>query len=65
MIRDLVASQTNGKKIIEVLIGGEVKVWVPMIAVKAFLINKDGDIERVQAVRVRNIAKEIYEDKNK
>ncbi len=58
MTKDLLAIETKGNKIIEVLIGDEVKVWIPVMATKLYIININGEIHQVQELRVRDLTEE-------
>lgn len=56
MITDNLSVDTNGKKIIEVLVDN---MWVRAMATDLRIINKNIDLIRVQAIRVRDLEEEI------
>jgi hypothetical protein len=59
MIKDVQAERTNGKEIIEALVvNGETRVWIPVMATKMVMISKNGDLDKVEAIRVRKFKDE-------
>ena len=59
MIIDQVNEESNGKKIIEVLIGGNgVSVWVPVMATDLRVMSQDYELSKVKEIHVRNLEEE-------
>lgn len=54
MIIDEQARKTNDEEIIEVLIGNKkAKVWIPVRATSLYIVNKNQELNKVEAVRLR------------
>lgn len=58
MIKDCHAIKTKNKEIIEVLIGDSAKVWIPIMGTSLYLIDREGELNKVQEVRVRYLYEE-------
>ncbi len=58
MVKDEIAIKSKNKQIIEALVGHKVKVWVPIMATQLYMVDKNGEIGKVEAVRVRNFENE-------
>jgi len=54
-MNDELYNQTKGKKSIEILVDN---MWVPALATDLRILNRDHDLVRVQAIRVRDLKKE-------
>lgn len=53
------SNKKNKSMIIEVLVGTlKTKVWVPIMATQAYLVNTDGEINKIEEIRVRDLSKE-------
>ena len=52
MIKDEIYDQTKGKKAIELLID---EMWIPAMATDLRIFNKDDELIRVKAIRVRDL----------
>lgn len=64
MVRDLV-HENNEDEVIEVLIrnpDAKVGVWIPIITMNLYSVGNDGELYKVEEVRVRNFKKEEEED---
>ena len=55
MIKDELSDETKGNKVIEVLIDN---VWILAIGTDLRILNKNDDLVRVEAVRVKDFSKE-------
>ena len=59
MTTDVNSEQTNNDQMIEALIGNDtVKVWVPIMATNLYMVDTFGDIQKVQALQIRDLKKE-------
>jgi hypothetical protein len=56
MTKDLLAIETKGEKMVEVLIGDEVKMWIPVMATLIYIIDRNGNLNMVQEIRVRDLS---------
>lgn len=52
MIRDEVNEKSKGKEIIEILVEN---IWIPVMATDLRIMNRDFDLVRVKAIRVRKL----------
>jgi hypothetical protein len=52
MIQDEVANKSKHKKIIEILVDN---VWIPAMATDLRIMNRDTNLVRVEAIRVRKL----------
>lgn len=55
MIKDELNTKTKGEKIIEILIDN---LWMPAMATDLRIMNKNRDLVKVKAIRVRDLEKE-------
>lgn len=59
MVKDQQNEKTQGKQIIEALISnGIIRVWIPVMVTKLYLVSKEGEITPITEVRVRDLGKE-------
>ncbi len=52
MVKDELYDQTKGKKTIEILIDN---MWIPTMATDLRIFNRNNELIRVQAIRVRDL----------
>ncbi len=55
MIIDQSNIKSRGRKLIEVMTAGPVKVWIPIMATKLYLVQNDGNLVEVVEARCRRL----------
>lgn len=59
MILDHLSKETDGKQIIEVLVGEDgAKVWIPAMATDLRILGNDRELRHIKEIRVRNLEEE-------
>lgn len=59
MIIDQVNEESNGKKIIEVLIEGDgVSLWIPVMGTDLRIMSRNCELSKVKEIHVRNLEEE-------